>query len=360
MSLRLLVLQIGKGTIGAALIDQVAEQREAIRSRIGVDIVYAGIGGRSASATSASGLDLAGWRERLRGARGTEARQMVREAAALPDPKILVDATADDGMGVIYGEALAAGFHVVSCNKKPFAGSLASWRAIRASALKAGRFVLNEVTVGAGLPVIGTLRDLVDSGDRVVAIEGCFSGTLNFLCAALDRGERFSEALRRAGDLGYTEPDPRDDLSGQDVARKALILAREAGIEIEPEQVRLEPFGEVGGGGDVAAFLECAAGRDELMERTWKEAAARGRRWRYVARVDGGCGAQLREVPADSALGRLAGPENVFAFSTERYADQPLVVSGPGAGPAVTAAGAFGDILRVARAAASTGPRGRP
>ena len=359
MPVRLSIVQIGKGSIGATLVDQVSAQRGAIRDAIGVDLVYAGIAGRSASIFEADGLDIKRWRDLMKTGRGREARSLLREAAGLGDPKVLVDATADEGMGALYGEALAAGFHVVSCNKKPFAGTLQSWKAIRAAAREARRFLLNEVTVGAGLPVIGTLRDLIDSGDRVVSIEGCFSGTLNFLCAALDRGERFSEALRRARDLGYTEPDPREDLSGQDVARKALILAREAGVAVEPEQVRLEPFGDVGGGGDVAAFLARAAGRDESLARSWKEAGVRGHRWRYVARVDGGCGAQLREVPADSPLGRLAGPENIFAFTTSRYPDQPLVVSGPGAGPMVTAAGAFGDILRVARAAAMAAPKGR-
>ena len=134
------------------------------------------------------------------------------------------------------------------------------------------------------------------------------------------------------------------------MARKALILAREAGLEIEPDEVRVEPFCPIERRGDAGKFMAKLSGLDDVLGRTWKSAAARGRRLRYVASIDGGCAASLREVPADSALGRLSGPENVFAFRTKRYAQNPLVVSGPGAGPAVTAAGAFADIVRVARA----------
>ncbi|HEU4402728.1 MAG TPA: bifunctional aspartate kinase/homoserine dehydrogenase I, partial [Candidatus Polarisedimenticolia bacterium] len=272
-------------------------------------------------------------------------------ARGLAGRRVLVDATAEEGMTDLYCEAIEAGFHVVSCNKKPLAGALSDYRRVREACRMSGRAWLYEVSVGAGLPVIGTLRDLVETGDAIRSVEGCFSGTLNFLCAGLDRGGRFSEVLARARELGYTEPDPREDLAGMDVARKALILARETGLEIEPEQVRLEPFCPVDRRGGSEAFMTKTAGLDADLGRRWQEAAARGQRLRYVASIDGGCGARLAEVPADSALGRLAGPENVFAFRTARYPDHPLVVSGPGAGPAVTAAGAFGDILKLARSA---------
>ncbi len=356
MALRLSIVQIGKGTVGATLVEQVAAQRPAIRERLGVDLVHAGIAGRAAAAFDARGIDPAGWRQAVRPEADGPARRLVREAArAIPGPKVLVDATADEGMADLYCEAFASGFHVVTCNKKPLAGPLADYRRTQQAARAAGRFLLYEVTVGAGLPILGTLRDLLDGGDRVRSIEGCFSGTLNFLCAGLDRGGRFSEVLRRAKERGYTEPDPREDLAGRDVARKALILAREAGLAVEPEQVRLEPFCRLAGTGDAAAFLASVATLDAPLSRLWDEAAARGLRRRYVAAVEDGCSAGPREVPADGPLGRLAGPENVFAFRTERYADHPLVVAGPGAGPSVTAAGAFGDILSVARALARGG-----
>lgn len=350
---RLSLLQIGKGTVGATLIDQVREQRPAILERLGVDVVYAGIAGRRSAAFEPGGIDLARWRQAVEadpGAGGTTLLE--RAAGALTGPAILVDATAEEGMAGVYRDAFAAGLHVVTCNKKPLAGPLAEYRGVQEAARGARRFWLYEVTVGAGLPVLSTLRDLLDSGDAFSSVEGCFSGTLNYLCASLDGGGKFSEVLARAVELGYTEPDPREDLAGQDVARKALILAREAGLDLEPAEVHLEPFCPIDRRGDVDKFLEKTATRDAALAQRWKDAVARSRRLRYVASVGGGCGAGLKEVPAESALGRLSGPDNVFVIRTRRYADRPLVVTGPGAGPAVTAAGAFGDILKVARAIA--------
>jgi aspartokinase/homoserine dehydrogenase 1 len=354
MAPRLSIVQLGKGGVGAALIDQVAGQRGALKERLGVDLVYAGIAGRTTGVLDPAGINLKAWRGAVKSG-GLDGGRLLREAVGrLSGDAVLVDATAEEGMTGLYLEALAAGFHIVSCNKKPLAGPLAEYRRVADACRRKRRFWLREVTVGAGLPVIGTLRDLLDSGDRLLGIEGCFSGTLNFLCTALDAGEKLSKAVARARDLGYTEPDPRDDLGGMDVARKALILAREAGLSLEPEAVRLEPLCPIEGKKDVAGFMKGLAGLDAGMARRFKEAEKRGRRLRYVARVDGGCAASLQEVPADSALGRLSGPENVFVFRTERYRDNPLVVTGPGAGPALTAAGAFGDLIRVARSIART------
>jgi len=352
---RLAIVQVGKGSVGSALIDQLARARGALRDRLGVDLVCAGIAGRTSGAFAPEGLDLRRWRTIVGAERGVDGAGLLREAVGkLSGPAVLVDATAEDGLTGLYARALESGFHIVSCNKKPLAGPLSEYRRIKDLARRRRRFWLYEVTVGAGLPVLTTLRDLLDSGDRLQAIEGCFSGTLNYLAAALDRGEKFSKALARARKLGYTEPDPRDDLGGRDVARKALILAREAGLDLEPEAVKLEPFCPVEGGGGVEAYMKRTARLDGDLAGRWKAAGRRGKRRRFVARVDRGCSAGPAEVPADSALGRLAGPENVFAFRTERYADHPLVVSGPGAGPAVTAAGAFGDIIRIARAVGRT------
>ena len=356
---RLNLLQLGRGNVGGTLIEQIAARRRAIRERFGIEIVYGGIAGRSRAALAPAGIDLKRWRDAVDGGAPLDLPRLVATAASeLEDPKVLVDATAADGMVDIHCAALQAGFHVVTCNKKPLAGSLSDYRRLRAESRAASRFYLHEVTVGAGLPVIATLRELVVSGDRIRAIEGCFSGTLNSLCAGLDRGERFSDLLAGARDRGFTEPDPREDLSGQDVARKALILARVTGLSLEPEDVRLDPFCITDRSGDSAAFMKSAAGHDADLKTRWAEAAARDMRWRYVARVDSSCSAGLREVPAGGALGRLTGAENVFALSTERYDEHPLVISGPGAGPAVTAAGAFGDILNIARAIVRTGWRG--
>ena len=359
MPARLQILQLGRGTVGATLIEQVAARRDALLRDEGLDLVYVGIAGRSAAAFDPRGIDLSAWKRAVEAGSGHKdaARSLIDGCRELPGPKVLVDATAEDGMAELYVVALAAGCHIVSCNKKPLAGPLADDRRVREAVRAAGLRWLYEVSVGAGLPTLSTLRTLVQTGDRIESIEGCFSGTLNYLCAALDRGERFSEVLTRARGLGYTEPDPRDDLSGQDVARKALILAREAGLKLEPADVRLEPFCSTPAGGPVEAFLASCVSLDAPLARDWEEARRRGMRKRFVAAVGDGCGASLREVPADSPLGRLAGPENIFIFRTQRYHDHPLLIAGPGAGPAVTAAGAFGDILDLARSAAARGAR---
>jgi aspartokinase/homoserine dehydrogenase 1 len=352
---RLSILQLGKGAIGSALVGQVAARRQEVKARLGVDLVYVGIAGRTAGAFAPGGLDLARWRAEVEAGAGLDGRRLLKKASGVVSGSaVLVDATAEDDLVDLYRDVVATGFHIVSCNKKPLAGPLADYRRIKDLCRRKRRFFLHEATVGAGLPVIKTLRDLLDTGDRVVAIEGCFSGTLNYLCAALDRGEKLSRGVARARELGYTEPDPRDDLAGTDVARKALILAREAGLDLEPSDVRQEPFCKVRRRGGVDEFMRSISELDAKMAKRWREAAARGSRWRYVARVDGACRVGLAEVPETGALGRLAGPENVFAFRTERYKDHPLVVAGPGAGAAVTAAGVFADILKVARAIAGT------
>ena len=350
MANRISILQLGKGSVGGALIEQIREQHSAVRDHLGVDLGYAGIFGRATGTYDPRGIDLRRWREAAERGSGSEPSSAVAAAGReIADPKILVDATAADGMAAVHASALEGGFHVVSCNKKPLSGPLRDYERAHEASRACRRLYLYEVTVGAGLPILATLSALIASGDRVDSIEGCFSGTLNSLCAGLDRGERFSELLARARARGYTEPDPRDDLGGQDVARKALILARETGQPLEPDDVSLVPFCDTGWAADAEQFLATVSGLDAPLERRWRETMARGDRPRYVATVGSECSASLREVAAGSPLGRLAGPENVFVFKTRRYDDHPLVISGPGAGPQVTAAGAFGDILRVAR-----------
>ncbi|HEX6630493.1 MAG TPA: hypothetical protein VF048_05355 [Gemmatimonadaceae bacterium] len=262
---------------------------------------------------------------------------------------ILIDATAAD-TGALLERALAAGFDLVLANKLPLATEQAAFDRLYLAARTRGRALLHEATVGAGLPVIDTLHRLLDGGDRVRRIEGCPSGTLGYLFGELGRGRAFSEALRGALAAGYTEPDPRIDLAGLDVARKALILARALGYRGEPEGIPVESL--------VPASLRDVS-RDEFLARVgeldagWagrvRAAAARGRVLRYRARVTArSIRVGLVAVRAGHPLGTLRGTDNQFAFTTARYARQPLVVTGPGAGPAVTAAGVLGDVLRLA------------
>ena len=259
---------------------------------------------------------------------------------------VLVDVTADDTSALLK-EALTAGMDVVLANKRPLAGPRGSHGALFALAEREGRRILYEATVGAGLPVLDTYKKLAESGDRVQKIEGCVSGTLGFLLTEINRGKPFSEALGRAMEKGYTEPDPRDDLSGVDVARKALILGRLLGFEGDLEQIDVEslvpePYRRL----PLPAFLERLGELDADWERRATAARARGATLRYVASVTKTrIAVGLKTVDGTSPFAALKGTDNQIVFTTARYRDNPLVVTGPGAGPAVTAAGVLNDIL---------------
>src|SRR5690606_7616033 len=265
----------------------------------------------------------------------------------------IVDCSASDAVAQRYPGWLAAGIHVITPNKQAGAGPLERYDAIRAARAKSGARFRYEATVGAGLPVISTLRDLLDTGDELIAIDGIFSGTLAWLFNRFDGSQPFSALVREAHALGYTEPDPRDDLSGTDVARKLVILAREAGLPLSPADV---PVGDLVpaslrdvGRGPVMAGLEAL---DAPMQAALDAARARGCVLRHVARLerDGRAHVALRELPADHVFAHLRLTDNCVQFTTRRYRDNPLVVQGPGAGPEVTAAGVFSDLLRLCAA----------
>lgn len=273
---------------------------------------------------------------------------MVRHALANP---VLVDVTADD-TGDVLTTALAAGMHVVLANKRPLTSARAQYDEIFGAATAHDRELLHEATVGAGLPVIDTYHKLTESGDRVSQIEACPSGTLSYLFAELGRGRTFSEALRGAIAKGYTEPDPRDDLSGTDVARKALILGRLLGFRGELADIRVESLVPPAARKvALPEFLNRLEKWDDDWRRRIEKARAAGGVLRYRAiatrrRIEVG----LVAVPPSSPLASLNGTDNQFIFTTMRYRKNPLVITGPGAGPAVTAGGILNDILELANA----------
>jgi aspartokinase/homoserine dehydrogenase 1 len=268
--------------------------------------------------------------------------------AALWRP-ILVDATAADTASVLDG-VLARGWDVVLANKVPLAADRDSAERLQRTARLYGRRILHEATVGAGLPVIDTLRKLQEAGDTISSIEGCPSGTLGFIFGELSRGRSFSDALRAAVTAGYTEPDPRTDLSGIDVARKALILARLIGFTGNLRNIAVESLVPLALSGVTAEeFLHRLGEGDAIWAQRAKAAREKGAVLRYRARATpGSVTVGLVEVPALDPLGSLQGTDNQFAFTTRRYHEQPLVIRGPGAGPEVTAAGVFNDLLRLA------------
>ena len=266
---------------------------------------------------------------------------------ALANP-ILVDVTADETTPLLH-DALGFGMDVVLANKRPLSGPKQQSDALRTAVERGHQRMLTEATVGAGLPIFDSYRKLVESGDRVLKIEGCLSGTLGFVLTEVERGKSFSQALRRAMELGYTEPDPRDDLSGADVGRKALILGRLLGFSGEPDDVAVESLVPPALRKlDRDAFLARLPEVDAAWARRAAAAKAKGATLRYVASVGKDrISVGLETVGRSSPFFGLKGTDNQVAFTTVRYRKNPLVITGPGAGPAVTAAGVLNDILRL-------------
>ena len=253
-----------------------------------------------------------------------------------------------------YLDAFAAGVHVVAANKKPLAEPQAAWQALMDASHAAHRFYNYETTVGASLPVIDTLKNLVRTGDQVNLVEGCLSGTLGYLTNEVMNGVSLSHAVREAKALGYTEPQPQDDLSGLDVARKALILARELGLTLDLADVDVTPLVPEAllAERDVPTFFARLEAYDETFRAEIAALEAKGESLRYLARIDpSGPAVSVGPVgvPAGHPATQLMGSEAFVAFTTERYQDYPLIVRGAGAGGAVTAAGVLADILTVAQ-----------
>jgi bifunctional aspartokinase / homoserine dehydrogenase 1 len=348
------VVLLGVGAIGRELLAQVAVSGSPLRVCALIDTSGYVFDPRGLSRARLAELVAAKATKRpLAEARGGRVATAAEALAAIADHAlvrpVLVDATAAE-TGELLETGLAHGWDLVLANKLPLAGERTAFERLRRTARDRGRHVLHEATVGAGLPVIDTLRKLQEAGDRVLRIEGCPSGTLGFLFGELGRGRSFSEALRSAVRAGYTEPDPRVDLSGADVARKALILARLIGFrgslsDVAVESLIPESLRDV----SLSDFLARLEELDEAWRIRVQAARTRGRVLRYRARVTRrSIEVGLVAVDSGDPLGSLDGTDNQFAFTTTRYRAQPLVITGPGAGPAVTAAGVYNDLLRLA------------
>jgi aspartokinase/homoserine dehydrogenase 1 len=264
---------------------------------------------------------------------------------------VIIDATASSEVPKYYSQWLEGGINIITPNKKGNTAGIGLYREIKNAARRAGKYYLYETTVGAGLPILHTLRDLIETGDEVRRIEGVVSGTLSFIFNSFDGTRPFSEILHEARNKGYTEPDPRDDLSGMDVARKMTILAREMGLDLELKDIEVESLvPEPLRDSSVDEFLSRIQEFDGRMTDLLSGAASRGEVLRYVGIVDRDRRASVRLgfYPLSHPLGGLTGSDNLVMFSTARYNTQPMVVRGPGAGPEVTAAGVFADLLRLA------------
>jgi homoserine dehydrogenase len=287
---------------------------------------------------------------------------VVSYLSAAPGRSVLVDNTSDPALAGAYPQFLKAGISIVTPNKKGFSSDLSLWKDIFASAASGKAFVYHESTVGAGLPVISTLRDLVATGDQVTRIEGVFSGTLSFLFNTFapvsgSSSAKWSDVVTQAKDLGYTEPDPRDDLNGMDVARKLTILARIAGLEVQspdsfpigsliPAELASLPATAEG----VQEFMTRLPDFDSQMSALKEQAEKAGKVVRYVGSVDVGkkeVKVGLQQFDRDSAIAGLKGSDNIISFYTQRYGSNPLIIQGAGAGGDVTAMGVTADLIKV-------------
>jgi aspartokinase/homoserine dehydrogenase 1 len=352
------VLLLGKGTVGGQFLEQLAAEQLKLRELHDLDLRLAGVLDRRAAVLRSSGIQPSQARAALEdSSEPSDLAQALAHLARLPVP-VLVDCTAADGMEAVYMDALGRGIHVVTANKKPFALPARRRAELFAAARTAHRGLRYETTVGASLPVIETLKNLVRTGDQVHRIEGSLSGTLGYLANEVSQGIRLSQAVREARRRGYTEPHPREDLSGMDVARKALILARELGLSVDLEEVDIEPFvpRELLEEGQVDAFLDGLERHDERLLAWIASLRSEGRVLRYLATITPdphGGRPQLRVAPvgvtAEHPAARLRGSEAFVAFTTARYSEYPLVVQGSGAGGAVTAAGVLADVLALSQ-----------
>ncbi len=344
---------IGAGNVGAEFLRQLARESARLKRQFDVDLRVRAIATSSRMLLSERSIDLTQWREELaQNGEPVDLEQFVRHVHTENLPHAaLIDCTANDDIAATYDGWLAAGIHVITPNKRANTRDFDYYRRLREANRAAGAHYLYETTVGAALPIISTVRDLVQTGDEILEIEGILSGTLSYLFNAFDGSTPFSKLVAHARELGYTEPDPRDDLSGMDVARKVVILAREMGETLSLSDVATRSLvPDALRAGDVASFLVSLSDHDAEMEALRREASAAGEVLRFVGRVarDGSATVGLRRYPTTHPFARVQLTDNIVLFRTRRYHENPLVVQGPGAGREVTAAGVFADLLRLA------------
>lgn len=341
----------GVGTVGGQLLEQIHDQYEELKRTKRLKLNVVGIATSKKALFNRDGIDLANYRELLADAPESNDKKL-RDAIIEMNcfNSVFVDCTASKDVAEIYQPLLEHNISVIAANKIAASSSYEKYARLKETALARGVFFRYETNVGAGLPIIGTINDLRNSGDVILKIEAVLSGTLNFIFNELSADVTMSEAVRRAKEQGYSEPDPRIDLSGKDVIRKLVILAREAGYKVEKTDVEKHLFiPDEFFDGSIEEFWKNLPQLDADFEARRKQLDAEGKRWRFVATFDHGkLSVALKEVDSTHPFYNLQGSNNIVALTTERYREYPMLIQGYGAGASVTAAGVFANIMSIA------------
>jgi aspartokinase/homoserine dehydrogenase 1 len=342
----------GTGNVGGKLLSQIQKQYDFLQDELRVQIQVIGLANSKRFLVDEEGIELSSWKEQLQSAPEGNIHDFAAEIIHRNlRNSVFVDVTANADVASVYGALLEKSVSVVACNKIACSSAYESYKHLKSLAREYNTSFFFETNVGAGLPVIGTLNDLLRSGDKVNRIQAVLSGTLNFVFNNYDGSRPFTEVVRQAQAEGYTEPDPRLDLGGTDVMRKIMILAREAGQRLEMDDISNQYFLPASCfEGDVEDFYGEMAKQEDHFRKTYDAAAAENCKLKFVAEYENGkASVGLKHIPANSDFFHLYGKDNLVLFYTDRYPEQPLVIKGAGAGADVTASGVFADIIRVAR-----------